>query len=83
MTVVTLDLDLIVNIDISWRLEILRRGLGAALKDPELLAEANKAKLIITSVPGQKVEKHVNKVLSMPPHVKESLKFLVRKKKKS
>ncbi len=77
-----LDLDLIVNIDTSWRLEILRRGLAAALKDSELLAEANKAKLIITSVPGQKVEKLVNKVLSMPQDVKESFEFLVREKKK-
>ncbi len=64
------------------RLEILRRGLAAALKDPELLAEAKKAKLIITSVPGQKVEKLVDGVLSMPQDVRESLEFLVRKKKK-
>ncbi|MCH6584917.1 MAG: hypothetical protein IH810_03645, partial [Proteobacteria bacterium] len=60
------------------RLEILRRGLAAALKDPELLAEAKKAKLIITSVPGQKVEKLVDGVLSMPQDVRESLEFLVR-----
>ena len=64
------------------RLETLRRGLAAALKDPDLLREAKKAKLIVTPVSGQKVEKLVDGVLSMPPHIKESLEFLVRKKKK-
>ncbi len=74
---------MIVNIDISWRLEILRRGLQAVRKDPELLAEAKKAKLVVTYVAGEKVEKLVNEILSMPQDIKVSLEFLVRKKKKS
>jgi tripartite-type tricarboxylate transporter receptor subunit TctC len=62
------------------RLEILRKGLAAALKDPALLAEAKKSKLVITPVSGEKTEKLVDEILSMPADVKESLSFLVRKK---
>jgi hypothetical protein len=62
------------------RLEILRTGLAATLKDPELLAEAKKSKLVVTPVSGEKTEKLVDEILSMPADVKESLSFLVRKK---
>lgn len=61
------------------RLEILRQGLAETLKDPELLAEAKKSKLVITPVSGEKTEKLVDEILSMPDHVKQSLSFLVRK----
>jgi tripartite-type tricarboxylate transporter receptor subunit TctC len=62
------------------RIVILRKGLANALKDPALLKEANKSKLVITSVSGEKTEKLVDEILSMPADVKESLSFLVRKK---
>lgn len=62
------------------RIAILRQGLAGTLKDPALLAEAEKSKLIITPVSGEKTEGLVDEILSMPPHVKESLSFLVRKK---
>jgi tripartite-type tricarboxylate transporter receptor subunit TctC len=62
------------------RIAILRKGLADTLKDPALLKEANKSKLVITSVSGEKTEKLVNEILSMPRDVKESLSFLVRKK---
>jgi tripartite-type tricarboxylate transporter receptor subunit TctC len=61
------------------RIAILRKGLANALKDPALLKEANKSKLVITSVSGEKTEKLVDEILSMPADVKESLSFLVRK----
>ena len=61
------------------RLEILRKGLAAALKDPALLAEAKKSKLVITPVSGEKTTELVDEILSMPADVKESLSFLVRK----
>ncbi|MFQ5873626.1 MAG: Bug family tripartite tricarboxylate transporter substrate binding protein [Dehalococcoidia bacterium] len=64
------------------RLKLLRKGFEAALKDPELLADAKKSKLIITYVSGERIEKLVDGILSMPPEIKESLSFLVRKKKK-
>ncbi len=61
------------------RLEILRKAYDATLKDPDLLAEARKAKLVVTHVPGPEVERFVNGILGMPQHVKESLSFLTRK----
>lgn len=62
------------------RIEILRRGFAETLKDPELLAETNKSKLVITLVPGERTEKLVNEILSLPADVKENLAFLVRPK---
>lgn len=61
------------------RLAILRKGLAETLKDPELLAEAKKSKLVITPVSGEKTEKLVDEILSMPAAAKQSLAFLVRK----
>lgn len=64
------------------RLNILRKAFMETLKDPELLKEAEKAKLVITPVPGDKVDELVGKILNLPAEVKESLSFLVRKPKK-
>jgi len=64
------------------RLEILRKAFVATLKDPELLKDAAKSKLVITPVPGEKVEKLVEAILNMPREAKESLSFLVRKQGK-
>ncbi len=64
------------------RLATLRKGLAETLKDPELLAEAKKSKLVITAVSGEKTEKLVDEILSMPAAAKKSLAFLVRKKSK-
>jgi hypothetical protein len=54
--------------------------LAETLKDPELLAEAKKSKLVITPVSGEKTEKLVDEILTMPAEAKKSLSFLVRKK---
>jgi tripartite-type tricarboxylate transporter receptor subunit TctC len=62
------------------RIAILRKGLADTLKDPALLEETKKSKLVITSVSGEKTETLVNEILSMQRDVKESLSFLVRKK---
>ena len=61
------------------RLEILRKAFMETLADLELLKDAKKSKLVITPVPGEKVEKLVEAILNMPPEAKESLSFLVRK----
>jgi tripartite-type tricarboxylate transporter receptor subunit TctC len=61
------------------RREILRKAFVDTLKDPELLKDAEKSKLVITVVPGEKVEKLVNAILNMPAEAKQSLSFLVRK----
>jgi len=61
------------------RLAILRTALAQTLKDPELLADAKKSKLVITAVSGEQTEKLVDEILSMPQDAKDSLSFLVRK----
>jgi hypothetical protein len=62
------------------RLEILRGGLMATLKDKAFLEEANKAKLVITPVSGERTAKLVDEILSMSREAKETLSFLVRQK---
>ncbi len=64
------------------RVEILRKAYEKTVKDPQLLAEAKKAKLVFTYVPGPEVEKLVDGIINMPPEVKESLSFLVSQAKK-
>jgi len=61
------------------RLDTLRTAFRETLKDPELLAEAKKAKVDLTYVSGQEVTKLVEQILDMPPEARESLSFLVRK----
>jgi tripartite-type tricarboxylate transporter receptor subunit TctC len=51
------------------RTKALRDAFNAMMKDPEFLAEADKAKLEIELVPGEKVEAIVQKVASMPKDV--------------
>jgi tripartite-type tricarboxylate transporter receptor subunit TctC len=63
------------------RLTTLRKAYAKTLKDPQLLKEAKKSKILITAVSGQKVTELVKQIMQMPNKVKESLSFLVRKKK--
>lgn len=58
------------------RLEILRRAFKSTLVDGDFLAQANKLKLDITYVSGEESEKWVDEVLSLPPKMKEELKYL-------
>jgi tripartite-type tricarboxylate transporter receptor subunit TctC len=51
------------------RVEVIRKAFVQALKDKELLAEADKAKLEISAVTGDAVQKLVNEAYSMPPEV--------------
>ena len=62
------------------RLGILRSAFKATLADAEFLAESNKAKLDVTYVPGEDIEKIVNDVLSISPKVKADLQFLSQAK---
>jgi tripartite-type tricarboxylate transporter receptor subunit TctC len=63
------------------RIQLLRKAFADTMKDKEFLAEAEKAKLEVTYVPPEEVEKHVNTVLSITPKAKELLDFLVVKPK--
>ena len=42
-----------------------------------VLADAKKSKLLITYVPGERIEKKVAKILATPAKAKEKLSFLV------
>jgi hypothetical protein len=60
----------------------LRKAFKATLKDPQFLAEAKKSKLVINCVSGEEIEKLVDQILAISQKTKESLQFLVKKKKK-
>ncbi|MFQ5850429.1 MAG: Bug family tripartite tricarboxylate transporter substrate binding protein [Candidatus Binatia bacterium] len=64
------------------RLNILRKAFKVTLEDPGFLADTRKSKLAIRYVSGEVIDKFVGEILGMSPKVKESLQFLVRKKKK-
>lgn len=61
------------------RLELLRKGFAATMRDPEFLAEAAKSKLETTPVSGQEIENYVRQILSITPKAKELLSFLMVK----
>jgi tripartite-type tricarboxylate transporter receptor subunit TctC len=62
------------------RLEILRRAFKATLWDPEFMAQVDQAKLDITYVSGEEIDKIVAEVLSVSPKVKGNLQFLIHAK---
>ncbi len=64
------------------RVAILRKAFADTLKDPALLGEAKKSKLVITYVSGERTAELVHEILSMPDDAKKSLSFLVRTKGK-
>jgi len=63
------------------RVEILRNGLSATMKDPAFLKEAKKLNLDVDFVPGPEVEKLVEESLTLTPAVKAKLVSLIGSKK--
>ncbi len=63
------------------RVMILRRGFDAAMKDPELLAEAKKARFDISAVSGEKVERLVANIGKLPPELMATIKKTFAPKK--
>jgi tripartite-type tricarboxylate transporter receptor subunit TctC len=59
------------------RVEILRRAMAAAVKDPELLAEADKMKLDMTYRPPEELERLVAELYKTPREMVETIKKLV------
>ena len=59
-----------------------RKAYKAVMNDPQFLAESKKSKLAIHYVPAEEIYQHVDRMLSLSPKTKESLGFLVRRKKK-
>lgn len=65
------------------KLAILRQALKATLEDREFLADAKKTNLLIHYVPGEKIDKLVDQILSTPADAKKNLQFLVRTQRTS
>jgi tripartite-type tricarboxylate transporter receptor subunit TctC len=62
------------------RLETLRRAFEAAMNDPQFIEEANRSRLPIHYTSGAKAAQLVDKIISTPGPVIESLTFLVQKR---
>jgi tripartite-type tricarboxylate transporter receptor subunit TctC len=63
------------------RLEILQKGFVSTLKDPELLAEANKSKLDIEVIDGPTIAKKLGLLYELQPAVIAKLKEVLLPKK--
>lgn len=61
------------------RAQALRQAFAASLKDPELLADAEKSQLEINPVPGEEVEKLIRDIFAMPEGLKTRLKQINEK----
>jgi tripartite-type tricarboxylate transporter receptor subunit TctC len=59
------------------RLQTLRRAFIDTMKDTEFLADAEKSKLLIDSMPGDDVEKTVNRFLRLEPALATKLKQIL------
>ena len=64
-------------------LSILRKAFKATMEDKDYKADAEKSKLTVDYVPGEKVEQYVQQIYSVSPEVKKRLDFLVKKPKTS
>jgi tripartite-type tricarboxylate transporter receptor subunit TctC len=63
------------------RLELLQRAFVSTLKDPELLAEANKSKLDIEAIDGPTIAKKLGQLYELQPGVIAKLKEVLLPKK--
>ena len=63
------------------RLVTLRRAFDAAMKDPELLAEAKKSRFAISAVSGKEVEQLVTNTANLPTDLMATIKKTFAPKK--
>ncbi len=62
------------------KVDLLRAGLKKAMEDPELLAEAQKAKLDVNFTTGEDVAKYVEEVINTPASAVEKLGTMIGRK---
>jgi len=60
------------------RAALLRKGFDAALRDPELLAEATKLKLDIDPMPGVEVERTIAELYKTPPDIVAEVRGIMK-----
>jgi tripartite-type tricarboxylate transporter receptor subunit TctC len=61
------------------RVKILRDAYAKALKDPELLAEAEKRNWDVEALNGEELESRSKEVINQPPDVIEKMKWVLGK----
>jgi hypothetical protein len=64
-------------------LSVLRTAFKATMDDKDYKADAEKSKLTIDYISGEKVEQYVKQIYSVSPDVKKRLRFLVKLRKSS
>jgi tripartite-type tricarboxylate transporter receptor subunit TctC len=64
-------------------LSILRKAFKATMEDKDYIADAERSKLTVDYIPGEKIDEYVAQVYSISPEVKKRLEFLVRKPRTS
>jgi tripartite-type tricarboxylate transporter receptor subunit TctC len=62
------------------RVALLRQALMAMVKDPEFLADVEKAQLEISPIPGEKLQQMVKNLVATPPDIVEKYKKAVAQK---
>jgi len=60
------------------RVEMLRNGLSATFKDPEFIADAQRARLDLSPLSGEEIEKTVNRMFSLDKSLIEKLKEILK-----
>ena len=62
------------------RVALLRKALMDVVKDPDFLADAEKAQLEISPLPGEKLQALVENLVATPPDIVEKYKKAVSRK---
>jgi len=62
------------------RVQILREAYLKAMRDPELIAEAQKARWVIEPVSGDELQAVAERIMVQPPQVVEQVKKILRVK---
>jgi hypothetical protein len=60
------------------RVQILRKGLSDTLKDPDFLADAQRARLDLNPINGEELEKIVARIYKLEPQLTEKLKEILK-----
>jgi hypothetical protein len=64
-------------------LALLRKAFKAAVEDKDYKADAEKSKLTIDYISGEKIEDYVRQIYSIEPAIKKDLEFLVKRPRTS
>jgi len=60
------------------RVQLLRKAFMEAMKDPEMLAEANKSRLEINPLDGTELERGINEIFALDPALVARLKDILK-----